>query len=70
MEASNQYIGDEKNSPLEDDLEALTNTLPTVVKAKIEYGSNDGGRLERAVEAITFTISNLRDVLNEAMAAR
>lgn len=65
-----EYIGDEKNSPLEDDLEALTNTLPTIVMAKIEYGSDDGGSLERAVEAITFTISNLRDVLNEVMAAR
>lgn len=60
-----EYIGDEKSSPLADDLEALTRIMPTLVLARMDAGKKDASRIEEAVEVVAMAIDNLRDVHSE-----
>ncbi len=60
-----EYIGDEKSSPLTDDLEALTRIMPTLVLARMDAGTKDAPRIEEAIEVVAMTIDNLRDVHSE-----
>lgn len=60
-----KYIGDEKKSPLTDDLEALTRIMPTLVLARMDAGTKDASRIEEAVEVVAMAIDNLRDVHSE-----
>lgn len=60
-----EYIGDEKSSPLADDLEALTRIMPTLVLARMDACEKDAPRIEEAVEVVAMTIDNLRDVHSE-----
>ena len=60
-----EYIGDEKSSPLTDDLEALTRIMPTLVLARMDAGKKDASRIEEAVEVVAMAIDNLRDVHSE-----
>ncbi len=62
-----EYIGDEKSSPLTDDLEALTRIMPTLVLARMDAGTKDAPRIEAAVEVVAMTIDNLRGLKEEVL---
>lgn len=57
-----EYIGNAKDSRLADDLEALTCALPTLVLAKMDATEEDAPKLAAAIEAVAYTIDNLRDL--------
>ena len=61
-----KWIGGTKgNSRLESDLNGLKEALPTLALAKL-YASDDAREeLEAAIECVTLTIANLRDLKNE-----
>ena len=59
------WIGDEKSSPLADDLEALTRIMPTLVLARMDAGDNDAWKIEEAVEVVAMAIDNIRDIHSE-----
>lgn len=61
-------IGDEKSSPLADDLEALTGIMPTLVLARMDACEKDAARIEAAVEVVAMAIDNLRDLKDEIFA--
>lgn len=57
-----EYIGNAKDSPMADDLEALTRALPTLVLARMDATEEDAPKLAAAIEAVAYTIDNLRDL--------
>ena len=66
--ALENWIGDEKDSPLVDDLEALTRIMPVLVLAKMDASEKDARRIQDAVEVVAMTIDNLQDMRQEIFA--
>ena len=59
------YISGGNDSSFASDIEALTNALPAIVMARMDASEDDAPRLEAAVEAVAYTISNLNDIRKE-----
>ena len=59
------WIGNEKSSPLIDDLEALTTIMPTLVLARIDASERTQSDIEAAVEVVALAIDNLRNLKTE-----
>lgn len=66
--ALQKWIGTEKDSPLVDDLEALTRIVPVLVLAKMDAGDKDARRIQEAVEVVAMAIDNLQDIRGEIFA--
>lgn len=62
------WIGAGEDSPMNADIEALTTILPNLVKNKLEASEENADLMEEAIEAVAYTIANLRDVRKELTA--
>lgn len=60
------YLGDSKDdSPFCDDIDALTQALPTLVKVMDDCDDRERNAYSDALVAIALTIDNMREVLTE-----